>query len=233
MPPRAARKVVGRRTKVARTGDLPDRPAPDASVRHLGGTPLARVASPPYCEFALLKIADTRIPDVKLLEPVTFSDDRGFFLETWNARTLATAGIDAAFVQDNQSCSRRGVLRGLHYQICHPQGKLVRVVTGEVFDVSVDLRRHSPTFGRWVGVTLSEDNRRMLWIPPGFAHGFFVLSGRADFLYKTTDYYHPECERTLLWNDPAIGIEWPLDGPPVLSARDAQGARLADAELYD
>lgn len=181
----------------------------------------------------MLKIAPTEIPDVKLLEPATFSDDRGFLLETWSARTLARAGIDAAFVQDNHSHSKRGVLRGLHYQICHPQGKLVRVVTGEVFDVSVDLRRHSPTFRRWVGVTLSEDNRRMLWIPPGFAHGFLVLSPGADFLYKATDYYHPECERTLLWNDPAIGIEWPAGGPPLLSTRDAHGARLADADLYE
>lgn len=195
--------------------------------------PLARVASPPYCEFALLKIANTRIPDVKLLEPATFNDERGFFLETWNARTLATAGIHAAFVQDNHSRSWRGVLRGLHYQICHPQGKLVRVVTGEVFDVSVDLRRHSPTFGRWVGVRLSEVNRRMLWIPPGFAHGFLVLSERADFLYKTTDYYHPECERTLRWNDPTIAIEWPSHGLPVLSARDAEGVLLAEADLYE
>ena len=181
----------------------------------------------------LLRIADTEIADVKLLEPVTFSDDRGFFLETWNARTLARAGIDVTFVQDNHSWSRRGVLRGLHYQIPHPQGKLVRVVTGEVFDVSLDLRRHSQTFGRWVGVTLSEDNRKMLWIPPGFAHGFLVLSDRADFLYKTTDYYHPECERTLLWNDPAIGIAWPVEGPPLLSTMDASGARLADADLYE
>jgi dTDP-4-dehydrorhamnose 3,5-epimerase len=153
-------------------------------------------------------------------------------MESWNARALAQAGIDATFVQDNHSRSRRGVLRGLHYQIEHAQGKLVRVVAGEVFDVAVDLRRSSPTFGRWVGVTLSEDNKRMLWVPPGFAHGFLVRSASADFLYKTTDYYHPEHERTLAWNDPDVGIAWPLDGEPVLAAKDAAGARLADAETY-
>jgi dTDP-4-dehydrorhamnose 3,5-epimerase len=179
-----------------------------------------------------VRIVDTELPDVKLIEPRVFGDSRGFFLESWNARALAEAGLDLAFVQDNHSRSRRGVLRGLHYQIRHPQGKLVRVVTGEVFDVAVDLRRSSPTFGRAVGVTLSEDDKRMLWIPPGFAHGFLVLSAQADFLYKTTDYYHPEHERTLIWNDPALGIRWPAGIEPVLAAKDAAGLPLAAAEVY-
>ena len=156
-----------------------------------------------------MKITPTAIPDVRLIEPVVRSDDRGFFLETWNARAFAAAGIDAAFVQDNHSRSRSGVLRGLHYQIEHAQGKLVRCVVGEVWDVAVDLRRSSPTFGHAVGVALSAENRRMLWIPPGFAHGFVVVSGEADFLYKVTDYWHPEHERTLLWSDGALGIAWP------------------------
>ena len=179
-----------------------------------------------------MRIVETALPGVRLIEPRVFGDGRGFFLESWNARALAEAGLDIRFVQDNHSRSRRGVLRGLHYQIRHPQGKLVRVVTGEVFDVAVDLRRSSPTFGRSVGVTLSEDDRRMLWIPPGFAHGFLVLSAQADFLYKTTDYYHPEHERTLIWNDPALGIAWPSGIEPVLAAKDAAGLPLADAEVY-
>lgn len=179
-----------------------------------------------------MNVVRTNIPDVCIVEPRVFGDARGFFMESWNARTLRDAGVDATFVQDNHSRSRRGVLRGLHYQVEHAQGKLVRVVSGEVFDVAVDLRKRSPTFGRWVGVTLSEDNKRMLWVPAGFAHGFLVRSESADFLYKTTDYYHPQHERTLLWNDPAVGIEWPLDGEPLLAAKDAAGAKLADAEVY-
>ncbi len=179
-----------------------------------------------------MKVTPTALPDVRIIEPRVFGDDRGFFFESWNARALAAAGIDAAFVQDNHSRSRRGVLRGLHYQIEHAQGKLVRCVVGEVFDVAVDLRRSKATFGRAIGVTLSAENRQMLWVPPGFAHGFVVLSESADFLYKTTDYWHPEHERTLLWNDPALGIEWPLTGPPVLNAKDAAGTPLASAEAY-
>ncbi len=179
-----------------------------------------------------MKVTPTALRDVRIIEPRVFGDDRGFFFESWNARALAAAGIDAAFVQDNHSRSRRGVLRGLHYQIEHAQGKLVRCVVGEVFDVAVDLRRSSATFGRSIGVALSAENRRMLWVPPGFAHGFVVLSESADFLYKTTDYWHPEHERTLLWNDPALGIEWPLTGPPLLNAKDAAGTPLASAEVY-
>jgi len=179
-----------------------------------------------------MKVTPTALPDVRIIEPRVFGDDRGFFFESWNARALAAAGIDAAFVQDNHSRSRRGVLRGLHYQIEHAQGKLVRCVVGEVFDVAVDLRRSSATFGRSIGLALSAESRRMLWVPPGFAHGFVVLSDSADFLYKTTDYWHPEHERTLLWNDPALGIAWPLDGPPVLNAKDAAGTPLDRAEVY-
>ncbi len=178
-------------------------------------------------------VTPTAIPDVKLVEPKVFGDARGFFFESWNRRALAAAGIDVEFVQDNHSRSRRGVLRGLHYQIERPQGKLVRVVAGEVFDVAVDLRRSSPTFGRWVGVTLSADNRRMFWVPPGFAHGFVVLSESADFLYKTTEYWFPEHERTLLWNDREVGIVWPGDGAPTLAPKDAAGTPLAAAPTYD
>jgi dTDP-4-dehydrorhamnose 3,5-epimerase len=178
-------------------------------------------------------VAPTAIPDVKLVEPKVFGDARGFFFESWNRRALAAAGIDVEFVQDNHSRSRRGVLRGLHYQVERPQGKLVRVVAGEVFDVAVDLRRSSPTFGRWVGVTLSADNRRMFWVPPGFAHGFVVLSESADFLYKTTEYWFHEHERTLLWNDPEVGIVWPFDGAPTLAPKDAAGTPLAAAPTYD
>lgn len=179
-----------------------------------------------------MQVVATAIPDLKILEPKVFGDARGFFLESWNRRTFREAGIDAEFVQDNHSRSGVGVLRGLHYQVVKPQGKLVRVVAGEVFDVAVDLRKRSPTFARAVGVRLSSKNQRMLWIPPGFAHGFLVLSESADFLYKTTDYWVPEHERTLLWSDPALAIPWPLAGPPVLAAKDAAGTPLVDTEGY-
>ena len=180
-----------------------------------------------------MKVSATQLAGVKLIEPKVFGDDRGFFMESWNARTFAEAGIGAAFVQDNHSRSRKGVLRGLHYQIQHAQGKLVRCVSGEVFDVVVDLRRSSPTFGRTTALTLSAQNQRMLWVPPGFAHGFLVLSEYADFLYKTTDYWYPEHERTLLWNDAALAIAWPLAGAPTLTAKDAAGTPLAAAQAYD
>jgi len=178
-------------------------------------------------------VTPTAIPDVLIMEPKVFGDARGFFYESFNARDFAQAtGLDVSFVQDNHSKSSKGVLRGLHYQIQHPQGKLVRVVQGEVFDVAVDLRQSSPTFGQWVGVHLSADNHRQLWVPPGFAHGFVVLSDSAEFLYKTTDYWFPEHERSLLWNDPAVGIDWPHDGLPQLAAKDAAGRLLADADLF-
>lgn len=175
---------------------------------------------------------DTALPGVFLIEPIVFGDDRGFFYESYNKRTLAEVGITADFVQDNHSRSARNVLRGLHYQIKQPQGKLVRVVAGEVFDVAVDLRRSSPTFGKWVGFELSAQNKHMAWIPPGFAHGFLVRSDHAEFLYKTTDYYAPEHERCIVWNDPEIGIQWPIENEPVLSGKDRQGKRLRDAELF-
>ncbi len=177
-------------------------------------------------------ISPTALPDVLLLEPRVFGDDRGYFYESWNRRALAAQGFTAEFVQDNHSRSARGVLRGLHYQLEHPQGKLVRVVAGEVFDVAVDLRRSSPTFGRSIAMTLSAENRRMLWIPPGFAHGFLVTSEHTEFLYKTTDYWYPEHERTLLWSDPALAIEWPLPGKPQLAGKDADGKLLGVAETY-
>lgn len=181
-----------------------------------------------------VQIVPTAIPDVLILEPKVLGDDRGFFLESYNQRTMAErAGIITPFVQDNHSRSARNVLRGLHYQIVQPQGKLVRVVVGEVFDVAVDVRRLSATFGRWVGVRLSAANRRMLWVPVGFAHGFLVLSDAAEFLYKTTDYYAPQHERCIAWNDPAIGIEWPLDGDPILSGKDRVGIPLARADLFE
>ena len=179
-----------------------------------------------------MKVTSRSLVDVKLVEPRVFGDDRGFFFESWNARAFAAAGIEATFVQDNHSQSRRGVLRGLHYQIEQAQGKLVRVVAGEVFDVVVDLRRHSPTFGRSMGMTLSAQDRRMLWVPPGFAHGFLTLSDTAEFLYKTTDYYSPQHERTLLWSDPVLGIEWPNEGAPLLTPKDAAGTPLAAADVY-
>ncbi|HXH83935.1 MAG TPA: dTDP-4-dehydrorhamnose 3,5-epimerase [Candidatus Tectomicrobia bacterium] len=180
-----------------------------------------------------MNVVRTAIPEVLVLEPRVFGDERGFFLESYNrARLAAAAGITAEFVQDNHSRSRRGVLRGLHYQRKQPQGKLVRVVAGEVFDVAVDIRRSSPTFGKWVGVVLSGENARVAWIPIGFAHGFLVLSESADLLYKTTDYYAPEHERCIAWDDPAIGIHWPLAGEPILSPRDRQGLLLAEAEVF-
>jgi dTDP-4-dehydrorhamnose 3,5-epimerase len=179
-----------------------------------------------------MKKIDTAIPDVLLLEPRVFGDDRGFFYESWNKKTLASVGLDVDFVQDNHSKSQRGVLRGLHYQIQHPQGKLVRVVAGEVFDVAVDLRQSSSTFGQWVGFILSAENKRLAWIPSGFAHGFLVTSDSAEFLYKTTDYWYPEFERTLFWNDPTIGIKWPLEGEPLLAVKDAAGVLLQDAEWF-
>lgn len=181
-----------------------------------------------------MKTIETALPGVLIIEPRLFEDARGFFLESWNARAFAQAtGVDLSFVQDNHSRSRRGVLRGLHYQIRQPQGKLVRVVRGAIFDVAVDLRKSTPTFGRWFGTELTEDNHRQLWVPPGFGHGFLVLSESADVLYKATDYYAPEHERSLLWNDPAVGIDWPLDGiEPLLSAKDAEGQPLAQCEVY-
>ena len=180
-----------------------------------------------------MKVVRTLIPDVLIIEPEVFGDERGFFLESWNARKFCDAiGRDLQFVQDNHSRSQRGVLRGLHYQVGQPQGKLVRVVTGRVFDAAVDLRKSSPTFGRWTGIELSEHNHRQLWIPAGFAHGFLVLSESADFLYKTTDYYAPEHERCIAWNDPAIGIAWPAGIEPTLSAKDREGVLLREAEVF-
>ena len=180
-----------------------------------------------------MQVTATDLPEVMVIEPKVFGDARGFFLESFNAKAFAEAtGVDLPFVQDNHSRSAQGVLRGLHYQIKQAQGKLVRVVRGSVFDVAVDVRRSSPNFGRWVGVELTEDNNRQLWVPPGFAHGFLVLSASADFLYKTTDYYAPEHERSVLWNDPAIGIDWPLLGEPLLSGKDKVGALLKDAEVF-
>jgi len=182
-----------------------------------------------------MNFLQTSIPDVLLIEPKVYGDERGFFMETFHARRVAEAGIPENFVQDNHSGSRQGILRGLHYQIHQPQGKLVRVVVGQIYDVVVDLRRSSPTFGRWDGEYLSAENRRQLWIPARFAHGFYVLSDWAEVVYKTTDYYAPQWERTLLWDDPVLGIAWPLiDGqPPQLSAKDAQGKPLQEAEVYD
>ena len=183
-----------------------------------------------------LNVIRTPLEGVLILEPKVFGDARGFFLESYNRRDFAAAtGVDVDFVQDNHSRSRRGVLRGLHYQIKQPQGKLVRVVRGAVFDVAVDIRRSSPTFGRWTGAELSEENQRQFWIPPGFAHGFLVLTDTADFLYKATDWYAPEHERGIAWNDPAIGVEWPLDaiGEPLLSDKDRAAPLLAQAEVFD
>lgn len=168
-----------------------------------------------------------------MIEPKVFADQRGFFLESYNERTFREMGIDAHFVQDNHSSSQRGVLRGLHYQIRQPQGKLIRVLRGEIFDVAVDLRRNSPDFGKWTAVTLSDENRRMLWIPPQFAHGFLVLSDVAEVAYKATDYYAPQWERSLLWNDPDIGIDWPLTSDPILSEKDRKGRPFRQAEVYE
>ena len=182
-----------------------------------------------------MKAIPTSIPDVLLIQPRIFEDPRGFFMGTFHERRYQELGLPARFVQDNHSGSQQGTLRGLHYQIRQTQGKLVRVVVGEVFDVSVDIRRSSPTFGQWVEVALSDQNRNQLWVPPGFAHGFYVLSEWAEVIYKVTDYYAPEWERTLLWNDPAMGIPWPLINgrPPVLSDKDAKGKPFAEAELFD
>ena len=178
-------------------------------------------------------VTPTVLPEVLILQPQVFGDERGFFFESFNARDFAKAtGLDVQFVQDNHSKSAHGVLRGLHYQIEQAQGKLVRVVQGEVFDVAVDMRRSSPTFGQWVGVQLSADNHSQLWIPPGFAHGFVVLSQSAEFLYKTTDYWAPVHERCFLWNDPAVGIEWPIDFAPQLADKDAAGLPLAQAACF-
>jgi len=177
-------------------------------------------------------VTRTAIPDVLVIEPKVFGDARGFFLESWNQRAFSAAGIRAGFVQDNHSRSARDVLRGLHYQLQEPQGKLVRVIAGEIYDAAVDIRRNSPTFGRWVGLALSAENRRMVWVPPGFAHGFLVVSEAAEVLYKATDYYAPEHERTIAWDDPDLAIEWPLSGPPVLSAKDKAGVRFRDAQVF-
>lgn len=178
-------------------------------------------------------VTPTELPEVLVLEPKVFGDARGFFFESFNAREFAGAtGLDFDFVQDNHSKSAKGVLRGLHYQIAHPQGKLVRVIQGDVFDVAVDLRKRSPNFGKWVGIHVSAENHRQIWVPPGFAHGFVVLSESAEFLYKTTDYWYPEHERSLLWNDPTVGIHWPIEFSPQLAAKDAAAKKLEEAEVF-
>lgn len=180
-----------------------------------------------------MQAINTELPGVIILEPKVFGDQRGFFFESFNARSFADAtGLQCAFVQDNHSRSAKGVLRGLHYQVQQTQGKLVRVTAGEVYDVAVDLRRSSPTFGRWVGVHLSAENNRQLWVPEGFAHGFVVLSEFAEFLYKTTDYYAPEHERCIRWDDPTLAIDWPLEGSPKLSAKDQAGVSFVDAQVF-
>jgi dTDP-4-dehydrorhamnose 3,5-epimerase len=180
-----------------------------------------------------MNVVKTRIPDVLLLEPKVFGDDRGFFFESYNKKVMAELGLNREFVQDNHSRSSHGVLRGLHYQLQHTQGKLLRVIAGAIWDVAVDIRRGSPTFGQWVGEELSAANKRLLWIPEGFAHGFVVLSDFAEVLYKASDFYSPENERSLLWNDPELNITWPLDGEPILSAKDKAGLLLRDAPLFD
>lgn len=182
-----------------------------------------------------MEVIETRIPDVKLIKPKVFGDERGFFMETWNARAFAEAGIDATFVQDNHSRSVEHTLRGLHYQIRQPQGKLVRVTRGEVFDVAVDLRNGSPTFGEWVGEVLSERNQHQLWVPPGFAHGFYVMSDSADFQYKCTEFYAPKHERCIRWDEPELGIDWPIPAGsvPIVSPKDSDGVSFADADKYD
>jgi dTDP-4-dehydrorhamnose 3,5-epimerase len=178
-------------------------------------------------------VRPTALPEVLIFEPRVFEDDRGAFFESFCARDFeAATGLKRDFVQDNHSISNRGVLRGLHYQIQHPQGKLIRAIHGEIFDVAVDLRRGSPRFGKWVGERLSEENRRQMWIPEGFGHGFLVLNDKTEVLYKTTDYWYREHERSLLWSDPAIGIDWPLAAAPTLAEKDAGAPRLADAEVY-
>ncbi len=182
-----------------------------------------------------MKFVETPLQDVYLLEPQVFGDPRGFFLETWNIETFRQAGFELDFMQDNHSRSARGILRGLHFQTEHTQGKMVHVTSGEVFDVAVDLRRSSPTLGQWYGVSLSAENHRMLWVPPGFAHGFYVISEYADFLYKCTDIYHPASEKTLAWNDPTLGIEWPVPTgeEPQLSAKDVEGLAWDEIPLFD
>ena len=180
-----------------------------------------------------MQFTATRIPEALLIEPDLFGDDRGYFMESWQRNKFAEAGIDYDFVQDNHSRSVQGTLRGLHYQITpRAQGKLVRVTVGEVFDVAVDIRKSSPTFGQWVGEHLSADNKRMLWLPPGFAHGFYTISEVAEFQYKCTDYYAPECERSIRWDDPTIGIDWPTTGTPLVSDKDQQGKTLDQAECF-
>ena len=180
-----------------------------------------------------MKIIASNIPDILVFEPTVYSDGRGYFMETWRQSVFDAQGIDAGFVQDNQSNSNRGTLRGLHYQLNRPQGKLARVVSGEVFDVAVDLRKSSAYFGQWIGVVLSAENRKQLWVPPGFAHGFYVLSESAELLYKCTEYYHPQDDHCLLWNDEAVAIDWPLlSSSPILSDKDRNARRLADAAVY-
>ncbi|MGB1139633.1 MAG: dTDP-4-dehydrorhamnose 3,5-epimerase [Halioglobus sp.] len=182
-----------------------------------------------------MKFIETSLKDVYVIEPKVFGDERGFFQETWNEQVFRDAGFNMTFVQDNHSRSRRGILRGLHYQMEHAQGKLVRVVSGEVFDVAVDIRRSSPSFGQWFGAVLSSENQKMMWVPPGFAHGFYVMSEYADFLYKCTDIYHPSSEQVLAWDDPTVGIEWPLGDveAPSLSAKDAEGFNWEEAPKFD
>ena len=181
-----------------------------------------------------MKFIPTPLPGALLIEPHIFQDERGFFLESYQKEYFSGAGIPFDFVQDNHSKSCQGVLRGLHYQIKQPQGKLLRVVAGEIYDVALDLRRNSPAFGKWFGTYLSAENKQMIWVPPGFAHGFYVTSAQAELLYKTTDYYAPQWERTIVWNDPEIHIQWPIkDGLPILSAKDAAGSLLSAAEVYE
>ncbi|MFC1844492.1 dTDP-4-dehydrorhamnose 3,5-epimerase [Thermodesulfobacteriota bacterium] len=182
-----------------------------------------------------MKFIKTEIPDVIIVEPDVFGDHRGFFMETWHAEKFANGGIDAQFVQDNHSRSGKGILRGLHYQIKQPQGKLVRVLSGEVFDVAVDLRRNSPTFGKWFGMYLNDISNQMLWVPPGFAHGFYVVSEQADFFYKCTDFYAQEHERAIRWDDPDLAIDWPLKGEqePVLAPKDAEAESFKNAEIFE
>jgi len=180
-----------------------------------------------------MKVIPTEIPDVLIIEPQVYGDDRGFFLESFNQKDFREkTGVNTTFVQDNHSMSLKNVLRGLHYQIPNPQGKLVRVVSGSVFDVAVDARQSSPTFGQWVGCVLSAENKRIFWVPEGFAHGFLVLSDRAEFLYKTTNYYYPQYEKTIAWNDADLGIDWPLETPPILSPKDQAGQPFKSVEVF-
>ncbi len=181
-----------------------------------------------------MKVFTPEIEGLMVIEPRVFEDDRGFFYESYNERTFAEIGINKRFVQDNHSRSKRWVIRGLHYQICHPQAKLIRVVVGEIFDVAVDIRKNSPTFGKWFGINLSAENKRQLYIPEGFAHGFLVISEVAEVLYKTTDFYYPECDRVIIWNDPSLAIKWPLNGnTPILSPKDMKGLTLDKAEVFE